>query len=119
MSAVRRSHDISAIFTIGSGPYRSLLRGLGYGKWDEIPGLDPAEAVAHFWDRGYSIGEATVLRWKLHAKAYIEQEAALAERRRPLSDLGSYVALDLEYDPTGEIFLFGAARRDGDQTSHC
>ena len=99
--------DLSMVFGI-SRIYSTALAAMGCTRHDQLEALVPAEVVAHFRARRLFISPAAVASWQLHARAYAEGRPLLAQVREPLPPLGRYIALDLEWDLEGRIWLVGA-----------
>jgi predicted RecB family nuclease len=99
--------DLTMIFGINSA-YSAALRALGCRDHGDLLAVDPVATVAGFKERKLCISVGMVERWKLHARAYAEGRPVLLEHQTPLPELGRYIALDLEWDLGGRIWLAGA-----------
>jgi predicted RecB family nuclease len=106
-ASTSRRADLTMVFGISS-VYAAALAGMGCTRYDQLGGLVPAEVMAGFRERKLFISPKTVVLWQLHARAYAEGMPLLASVREPLPVLRRYVALDLEWDLSGRIWLAGA-----------
>jgi predicted RecB family nuclease len=114
IAAAAARRDLTMVFGISS-VFASALEDLGCRRHEDLAALDPVATVAAFRTRRLFISPGVIKRWQLHARAYAEGRPVLLKGRKPLPNLGRYIALDLEWDLDGKIWLIGAGRRHRQQ----
>lgn len=96
--------DLTMIWDIGLSRARHL-EGIGISTYDELLALESATIVAKLRERKCYISPAQAERWKHHATSYSTSSPVVFGDPPPLD--GSYLALDLEYEPGRLIWLVG------------
>jgi predicted RecB family nuclease len=90
----------------GIGPvYARRLEEIGIKGYDELLGVDSASVADKLRKNRCSVSPAQVDRWKHHAVSYSTCSPVLFGD--PLKLGGQFLALDLEYEPGGFIWLVG------------
>jgi predicted RecB family nuclease len=88
------------------GPVRARhLEGIGITNYGDLLAVDSTAVVEQLRERGCYVSPAQVNRWKHHATSYSASRPVVFGD--PLSLDGSFLALDLEYEPGGLIWLVG------------
>jgi predicted RecB family nuclease len=96
--------DLTRIWDIG--PFRARhLEGIGISNYDQLLAVDSAALVEKLRERECFVSPAQVALWKHHAASYSTSSPVLFGSPLPLN--GSFLALDLEYEPSGFIWLVG------------
>lgn len=111
-----RRRDLSLIFGIGR-VYAPALEALGVPDWDALLECDPPTIVTGLREQGYFVSAAEVGRWKRHAES-LSTKAVVYFGDRPCLPDESFIALDLEYDISGFIWLVGACVVDGERREY-
>jgi predicted RecB family nuclease len=104
LAATLASKDLSLIRDIGPS-HAQRLEEIGITRHDQLVDTDPVALVEKLRDRGCYVSPAQVERWKHHATSYATS-APVVFGNLPTLD-GSFIALDLEYDPMQLIWLVG------------
>lgn len=116
MAGARRRRDLALISGLDDAAARALAE-LGCDSYDALEGLDAGWVAARLKERNLGTSRASVERWQLHARSYAQGRALLVPGHRALPSLARHIALDLEWDLSGQIFLVGAALVEGDKVS--
>ena len=102
--ATRVDKDLSMIWGVGRH-YAPALEALGLSDYDALAGCDPELVVEGFRKRGYFVSVERVELWRRHARAYDQAAPVVFGPAPPVAD--RFIALDLEYDDPGHIWLIG------------
>jgi len=96
--------DLTRIWGIGRVCARRLEE-IGIISYDELLGVDSASVAEKLGEQRYFVSPAQVDSWKHHAASYSTSSPVLFGD--PLTLDGEFLALDLEYEPGGIIWLVG------------
>jgi predicted RecB family nuclease len=97
--------DLTRIWDIG--PVRARrLEEIGIKTYDDLLAVDSASLVEKLREQKCFVSPARVDRWKHHAESYCT--SAPVRFGEPLRLDDRFLALDLEYEPGGLIWLVGA-----------
>jgi predicted RecB family nuclease len=102
--ATRANKDLSMIWGVGRH-YARALEALGLPNYDALADCDPELVVESFRERGYCVSVGMVELWRRHARAYDQAAPIVFGPPPPVAD--KVIALDLEYDDPGHIWLIG------------
>ncbi len=108
--ATRINKDLSMIWGVGRH-YAPALEDLGLSNYDALAGCDPELVVERFRERGYFVSVEMVELWRRHARAYNQAAPVVFGPAPPVAD--KFIALDLEYDDPGHIWLIGVLIDEG------
>lgn len=103
--------DLTLIWGIGRH-YAAALEEAGIPTWEALLASDPDAVVAALRAQERSVSTAEVQRWQHHAACWASGDA-LFFGAEPFT-AKDFIALDLEYDTTGPIWLIGACVVRGD-----
>jgi predicted RecB family nuclease len=106
---IRRQKDLTMIFGIGRA-YAQALESVGCATWEDLLDCDPATVRTELRARGYCVSEAEVAKWKQHARSYRDTAPIYFGDSGVLS--ARCIALDLEYQDDGHIWLIGLCIRE-------
>jgi predicted RecB family nuclease len=109
--ATRTNKDLSMIWGVGRH-YSRALEDLGLSDYDALADCDPDLVVEGFAARGYCVSVGMVELWRRHASAYDQAAPVIFGPAPPVED--KFIALDLEYDDPGHIWLIGILIEKGD-----
>jgi predicted RecB family nuclease len=90
------------------------LEALGITDFDALDQHDPAQVAADLCARRVSVSAAQVKGWIEHARSYRENRAVMFGPPPPIGS--SFIALDLEYDPS--VWLTAVMICDGGLREH-
>jgi len=116
LRATRSRNDLTLIFRIGRA-CAEALEGMGVADWDALLGCDPTVIADRLRARGYFVSTAEVERWQRHAESW-STRSPVYFGDGPCLDGGSFLALDLEYEASGLIWLVGICVVSGDRREH-
>jgi predicted RecB family nuclease len=102
--ATRTKKDLTRLWGIGP-VYARRLEEIGINGYDELLGVDSASVVEKLRQQKCFVSPAQVDRWKHHAASYSTSSPVLFGD--PLILGRRFLALDLEYEPGGLIWLVG------------
>lgn len=115
--AVTSRRGTSLIYGVASSRAK-VLAALGIRTIDDILDCDEVAVVERLKPHRHFVSLPVVRQWKYHAKSYLENAPVFFGNER--WDIGSFIAVDLEYDSfrPGSIYLIGAALVEEGVTSY-
>ncbi|MBI3247210.1 MAG: ribonuclease H-like domain-containing protein [Deltaproteobacteria bacterium] len=102
--ATRAKKDLTRLWGMGR-VYARHFEDIGISDYDELLSVESSSLVEKLRDRKCFVSPAQVDHWKHHAASYSASSPVLFGN--PLRLDGGFLALDLEYVPSGLIWLVG------------
>lgn len=110
----RHASDLTLIWGIARRT-ATHLEALGIADYESLRGHDPAWVAAELCVRRVSVSAAQVTRWIEHGRSYSEGRPVVFGPPPPIGE--SFIALDLEYDPSF-VWFTAVLICNGDRLEH-